>query len=164
MEFNTYLAVQLDATCNGFQHMALLSNEDTLFKELNLVSKKSNDKELTDLPPSDFYNFLLHRLVTLFQNKVDSGILYDEGKKPKKDRKPRASDNVKGSYERLHKFIWGRAHVKKSIMTIPYNSGVKSMKKHLAASLVKVDCNQYDLHWYSTSESNTKQMTKIYTY
>jgi DNA-directed RNA polymerase len=84
MEFETYLPIQLDATCNGFQHMALLSNEDTLFKELNLVSNK-NDK------PNDFYNFLVHKLKDLFDKKILEGEFID--------------NKTNGSYERLSKFI-----------------------------------------------------------
>lgn len=43
--------------------MALLSNQVTLFKELNLVGSNSNskNKEISDNPPNDFYNFLLHK-------------------------------------------------------------------------------------------------------
>ena len=64
MYFYTYLPIQLYATCNGFQPMALLSNEYTLFKELNLTIAGVNDQ------PKDFYNFLLHKLINLFETKV----------------------------------------------------------------------------------------------
>lgn len=144
MEFYTYLPVQLDATCNGFQHMALLSNEQTLFKKLNLVSPNTKNKLIDDLPPSDFYSFLLHRLVNVFKNKLDENDINDS--------------EDKGSYERLHQFIWSIAHIKKSIMTIPYNSTTGSMKKYLAESLVRLNCNKQDGPWYSTSENNKQKI------
>jgi DNA-directed RNA polymerase len=135
MEFETYLPIQLDATCNGFQHMALLSNEDTLFKELNLVSNKS-DK------PNDFYNFLVHKLKDLFDKKILEGEFID--------------NKTNGSYERLSKFIWDRSYIKKAIMTIPYNSSVRSMRKYISDSLVKIDHDEDNSTWYSDSEKNTK--------
>ena len=87
MEFHTYLPIQLDATCNGFQHMALLSNETTLFKELNLtVSNKSKDSV-----PNDFYSFLLHKLVNIFSFKLEHNEVIDK--------------KTDGNYERLNSFI-----------------------------------------------------------
>jgi len=85
MEFESFLPIQLDATCNGFQHMALLSNEDTLFKELNL-SKNTQDSD-----PKDFYNFLLHKSINVFQKKLENNELIDE--------------KTQGSYARLSKFM-----------------------------------------------------------
>lgn len=147
MEFYTYLPIQLDATCNGFQHMALLSNEETLFKELNIElysdkpRKKSNDEQ-----PSDFYNFLLHRLKVLFEAKLDKGQVNDEKEKG-------------GSYERLNCFLWDRQNLKKSIMTIPYNSSTNSMKKYIAESLSFVE---YDgtYSWY-TASNDTEADNKL---
>jgi hypothetical protein len=65
--------------------MALLSNEITLFKELNLVVTNNNEN------PKDFYNFLLHKLTNLFESKIHDNILEDS--------------KTGGSYDRLSKFI-----------------------------------------------------------
>lgn len=156
MEFKTYLPIQLDATCNGFQDMAFLSNENELFKELNLVSDSSKVKDKDNILPGDFYNFLLHKLTTYFKCKVDSGILYDDKAKVKNK-----SEKEKGSFERLQKFIWNRAQVKKSIMTIPYNSSSKSMKNYLASSLYLTNCNKDDTLWYSPTEKDTKNFINL---
>lgn len=55
-KFSTYLPVQLDGTCNGFQHLAMLSNESKLFESLNLYSStKKND-------PFDFYQVIVDKI------------------------------------------------------------------------------------------------------
>lgn len=54
-EYHTNLPIQLDATCNGFQHLALLSQETKLFEELNLSKRK-------DKLSGDFYTFLIHKI------------------------------------------------------------------------------------------------------
>lgn len=52
--FETYLPIQLDATCNGFQHTALLSNEQGLYEQLNLKSGKEEGSK-------DLYEFVLRK-------------------------------------------------------------------------------------------------------
>lgn len=51
--FKTYLPIQLDATCNGIQHLALFSQNTNLAELVNLFSS-SYDKK-----PNDLYNITI---------------------------------------------------------------------------------------------------------
>lgn len=88
--------------------MALLSNEHSLFKKLNLIAN--------DDTPSDFYNFLVNKLINVFKTKIEE-INID--------------DKARGSYERLKKFYIERPFIKKAVMTIPYNVSTLSMVKYV---------------------------------
>jgi len=67
-EFKTYLPIQLDGTCNGFQHLALLSNEILIFDKLNLgSSNKSKD-------PLDFYSHIVEILTIHLEYKNNQQI------------------------------------------------------------------------------------------
>jgi DNA-directed RNA polymerase len=112
-EFHTYLPIQMDATCNGFQHLALLSNENILFKELNLVVDGKEDR------PNDFYSFLVHKLSKKFDKQIEEGNIIEKD----------------GSYERLRDFVLERSYVKKAIMTIPYNVSSLNMRKYIISNL-----------------------------
>jgi DNA-directed RNA polymerase len=68
--FKTYLPIQLDATCNGFQHLAMLSNENKLFEELNL--SQFSKKKVKEDKPNDFYNFLLYMVINRLRKIVES--------------------------------------------------------------------------------------------
>ena len=100
-EFQSFLPIQLDGTCNGFQHLSLLSEEVDLFEQLNLSeSYKSDD-------PKDFYSFMLDKvkahILNLMLNKKIT--LFD-----------------KQHILRLLVFNFVRNHIKNIIMTKPYNA------------------------------------------
>lgn len=128
--FETYFPIQLDATCNGFQHMALLSNEERLFKELNLDKKTAKDN------PNDFYTFLLHKIINKFETQLSKGIEIET--------------KSGGNYKRLSKFVWDRSYIKKVIMTIPYNVSTREMKNYLLSNFYKVEYDEVNkITWYS---------------
>lgn len=94
--------------------MALLNNEQYLFEELNLTNI-SNE-------PKDFYNFMLYKHINVFNSKISNGIIIDE--------------KTGGNYQRIIEFGLNRTHVKKSLITIPYNASKRSISYYLKGSLV----------------------------
>jgi DNA-directed RNA polymerase len=118
LEFQTYLPIQLDATCNGFQHLALLSNETKMFKELN-ISKTSKKDD-----PKDFYTFMINALNIMFKDKSESLDVTDD------DRE---------SYLRLIAFPWNRKYIKYAIMTWPYNATLTTIVKYIKDTLKVCD-------------------------
>jgi len=97
--FETHLPIQLDATCNGYQHLSLLSLDHDLAKELNLTKSSWTDK------PIDFYDYTAVKLINYFKDRLKDSNLKEEEME---------------AYTRFSNFTIARKIVKKCIMTIPY--------------------------------------------
>lgn len=111
--FSTYLPIKLDASCNGFQHLALLSDEVTIFEELNLSeSVKGED-------PKDFYSYILKTVKIHLQSML-----------------VKSSGKEKDRIIRLLQLSLKRSHIKPLIMTKPYNASNYTLTNYLAANLV----------------------------
>lgn len=117
-KFKTYLPIQLDGTCNGFQHLAFLANEVDIFQHLNLDGK-NKDK---DIDPEDLYTFFIQRMAIQLASKYR-----DEKDIIKKER-----------YNRLRNIQLTRKNIKPCIMTLPYNVSIHSMINYLKDTLVVV--------------------------
>lgn len=150
-EFKTYLPIQLDATCNGFQHLALLSNENSLFNVLNLTN---NSKVGDELEPNDFYNFLMFKLKNFINQELS---IEDSDLQNQKNK-----DDLKASYIRINKFNWLRKTYKSILMPLSYNITEYTMKKNLISTLsykmVNDDILYYndddELNWINTYDIN----------
>ena len=101
-----------------------------------------------DKVPGDYYNFLLHKLKKFVADKCNENTNNSE------------DISNEGSYLRLHNFIWNRSHIKKTVMTIPYNSGIISMKNYLLETLVYIKTED-NVAWYSYNSDNTENLVNV---
>ena len=65
-------------------------------------------------------------------------------------------DEFKEKYNRLRSFIWEIAHIKKAIMTIPYNVSFRAMVSYITDSLHLVETDDDKIRWYSSIEWGKK--------
>lgn len=96
--------------------------------------------------------------MNLFREKIDSGVTED----------PKG-----GSYERLKNLIWDSSHLKKSIMTIPYNASHRKKRDALRDKLVisertrdkdeDKDITLYKDEVGNKTEMNNKDITLLIT-
>lgn len=149
--FETHLPIQLDATCNGYQHLSLLISDIDMAKELNLTKSSWDDI------PKDFYGFMGMKLLDLFKDKLKFNKLSKEDK---------------ACYERLSNMLVLRSTIKKAIMTIPYNVSVYQMIRYLKEHFINIgngnangnSWSPYKLEYQYKEDSNLILCNKDITY
>lgn len=115
--------IQLDATCNGYQHLSLLTGDEPLAGQLNLIS---GDK---DSIPNDFYSFVAIKINDYLNNKLSEDKKLEQSYLENKEGQysldsedyKKLVTNIQ-SCERLLKINKNRSLVKLPIMVKPYNA------------------------------------------
>jgi hypothetical protein len=146
--FYTYLPIQLDATCNGYQHLALLT------KEIKILGKLNLDKSTHEDDPNDFYRFTLIMLKSYIDNEINRVTLKvnekhnincdnndcnntSENNKSNNNKIDKNSGRFLDSedYLRILKLLkevdLGRAIIKYIIMKESYAAGMKTLAKDI---------------------------------
>jgi DNA-directed RNA polymerase len=103
LQTKTYLPIQLDASCNGIQHLSIMSANSNLAKLVNLMPSDYCDE------PYDLYSIVLDEI-----NKKIVKLVEEDSK-----------------HILLKKLNLDRKLVKRSIMTIPYNVTLHGVVDHL---------------------------------
>lgn len=153
--FEAFLPIQLDATCNGFQHLALLGLDSNLSSELNLT--KSTHKDT----PKDFYTHLVALVVKNFITKMDviTRKLNNSLDTDNLTISERVLIENKETYERLINFNIHRKLIKKVIMTIPYNATDYRLVKNIKELLETSWKDDEDKWWYTDKLNEHKKLS-----
>jgi hypothetical protein len=116
----TNFPIQLDATCNGYQHIALLSGDNLLAKELNLTPAEDYSV------PKDFYNYIALKLSDYLKD------IYKQMLTHNKDSEVlQYSEAQLMQYKKLSKLNIPRHLVKPVIMVEPYNASILRQKEYI---------------------------------
>ena len=125
--FETYLPIRLDATCNGYQHIALLSLDTNLARELNLTKSSKSDT------PKDYYSFIGINLVSLYKRKLTL---------------PNLSELDRECYTRLSILDVIRELLKRAVMVKPYNATPFKIVESIKEAFQPVNVGQdTPLYW-----------------
>jgi len=113
--FLTHLPILLDATCNLYKLLSMLSNENKWFKKLNLI-KYSNSGTPPHAKKKYFYSFMLYR----FTGKLSENMVNDIFSML-------SCMIVIKDYLNWHL----RGMLLKTLMVIPYNAQNRTIKKYI---------------------------------
>ena len=127
--------IQLDATCNGYQHLSLLTGDEPLAGELNLISGDENTI------PKDFYTFVALKINDYLKQRLSEekqNLLNLEKKEFHLEKEKLEQEkivNIIDSCERLIKLNKNRTLVKLPIMVKPYNASFFRMVEYVKEKL-----------------------------
>jgi DNA-directed RNA polymerase, mitochondrial len=127
----SYFPIQLDGTSNGFQHIALLTGNNDLASELNLIA---SDK--TELP-KDFYMFITVKLKDYFTKEI----LRIKNLTQINNELNNENLVLLNSYEKLLEMDINRKIVKTAIMVKPYNASLYQMSNYIKDQFKEVKEN-----------------------
>lgn len=143
----SHFPIQLDATCNGYQHLSLLIGDEDLAGELNLIEGEDNRV------PKDFYKFVALKINDYFLKRISEENKILDQYKNLNDNDPNfSSDSLNKSKKiiescnKLLKLNINRSLVKSPIMVKPYNASFPRMVDYLKENLDKilVDSDNYN--------------------
>ena len=137
VRFCTYLPIQLDASCNCYQHLALLTKEGSLLSKLNLTESTHDDT------PSDFYSYIVDKIDQYIHAQIE--IL--SKLKDKNEKQIMLLD----SFRLLSEVKFDRSIVKHTIMTKSYNAGIP---KQVDLILTNLDQHYEGKQQYYTYKQN----------
>ncbi len=109
LDFKSHLPIQLDATCNGLQHLSIMSANQNLARLVNLLPNTNDNK------PFDLYTVALD----LIKDKIAQLVIEEP------------------LYINLKFLNLDRSIVKRSIMTIPYNVTITGIVEHLKEFFIR---------------------------